>query len=196
MSEDSVNATREIGVIQLRLPYIDSRSLSQAWFSALHLASDAKAPAVARRRAQASVAGAAAAAAAEAPAAPERAAASPRAEKAALRGHGAAPGEPDPASRPASRPARERMRAAALSERAAACSYPPVRAAFAFGLDGARVQIMVRRDGPTLHVLALCAPRHVELVRRALACADVHLRARGEALRSSVRALGVEEVRA
>ena len=52
MSEDSVNATRNIGVIRLRLPYIDSRSLSQAWFSALHLASDAKAPGAKRRRAK------------------------------------------------------------------------------------------------------------------------------------------------
>jgi hypothetical protein len=40
-----------------------------------------------------------------------------------------------------------------------------------------------------LHVIALCSEGHVELVRRALACADLHLRARGEKVSSSVRAL-------
>jgi len=184
-----VNATRNIGVIRLRLPYIDSRSLSQAWFSALHLASDAKAPGAKRRRAKTNDARAGAAPV-KPPASAPRAAAGPRAQGPAAAGaRGAAP----PGAAQANRPARERVRAAAVAERAVACSYPPVRASFAFGLDGARVQVLVRRDGPTLHVLALCAPRHVELVRRALACADVHLRSRGESVRSSVRALGVED---
>jgi hypothetical protein len=61
-----------------------------------------------------------------------------------------------------------------------------------FGIDlpgGGRVQILLRRDGRTLLVLALCSTRHVEFVRRALAGADLHLRLRGERVSSSVRAL-------
>ncbi|MGP6189782.1 MAG: hypothetical protein ACLPSH_06820 [Vulcanimicrobiaceae bacterium] len=187
MSEDSVSSTRNIGVIQLRLPYIDSRSLSQAWFSALHLASDEKAPA-ARRRAKPN----GAPANVPKPLAPrEGAVAKPVARTAPARSRGYAAG----AAAATDGSPRGRARRAALCVSAAAeRSYPPVRASFAFGLDGARVHILVRRDGATLHVLALCAARHVELVRRALACADLHLRARGEAVCSSVRALAVEEV--
>jgi hypothetical protein len=66
--------------------------------------------------------------------------------------------------------------------------YPPVRASFHLAVDGGRVQILVRRQGTVLHVIALCSERHVELVRRALVCADLHLRARGERVQSSVRA--------
>jgi hypothetical protein len=188
MSED--NATRNIGVIRLRLPYIDSRSLSQAWFSALHLVSDAKTP-PARRRVKPGVASAAAPAFCAARMAAERAVPAARVAAGAVRRGPGAPG----AAGPPNGSQRERARASAACEHARARSYPPVRASFAFGLDGSRVQILVRREGATLHVLALCAPRHVELVRRALACADVHLRARGEAVRSSVRALGGAEER-
>ncbi len=185
-----MTATRDIGVIRLRLPYTDSRSLSQAWFSALHLESEAKASGIARRRVKANACGACAAAAREPRKPPERTAPVPRAQTLATRLRAAALG----GAHAASDVPRERVRVAALAESAAARSYPPVRASFAFGLDGARVAILVRRDGATLHVLALCAPRHVELVRRALACADLHLRARGEAVRSSVRAVGTGEV--
>jgi hypothetical protein len=188
MSEENVTATSAIGVIRLRLPYTDSRSLSQAWFSALHLESDAKAPAVTRRRAKPSVSGKDAVAL-KPPAPPERSASPPRSRPAATRVRTAGPAGSDATGRAA----RERTRPAAPALDAAR-SYPPVRAAFAFGLDGARVHILVRREGATLHVLALCAPRHVELVRRALACADFHLRARGDAVCSSVRAFGVQEV--
>jgi hypothetical protein len=37
-----------------------------------------------------------------------------------------------------------------------------------------------------LHVVALCRPEIAATVRRALACADAHVRMRGEAIRSSV----------
>ena len=67
--------------------------------------------------------------------------------------------------------------------------YAPVRASFHIGVGGGRVQIVLRRDGAVLHVVAVCSRRHVELVRRALACADLHLRLRGETIRSSVRTL-------
>src|SRR5580700_7978450 len=42
--------TEKIAVIATRLPYIDRRSLSEAWFSALHLASDGPSPLPESRR--------------------------------------------------------------------------------------------------------------------------------------------------
>ncbi|MBD5607073.1 MAG: hypothetical protein IAI48_18610 [Candidatus Eremiobacteraeota bacterium] len=48
------------------------------------------------------------------------------------------------------------------------------------------MQLLLRRDGATLHVVAICRPQVAEIVRRALALADAHLRLRGEAVHSSV----------
>jgi hypothetical protein len=187
MSEDSASPARNIGIIRLRLPYIDSRALSQAWFSALHRASDAK-PASPLRRVKQSVSGERVAAAAGSEAAERPTPAAPKGALRVRRRDLEAIGGAERSS-----PSRPRPKLPAPMQLTAR-SYPPVQASFSFGLDGARVQVLVRRDGPTLHVLALCAPRHVDLIRRALACADLHLRARGEALRSAVRAAGSDEV--
>ena len=81
---------------------------------------------------------------------------------------------------------------AAQGQLEAVREYPPVRASFTLTIEGARVQILLRRDGPALHVVALCTRRHVELVRRALACADLALRAQGTYVRSSLRATEFE----
>jgi hypothetical protein len=66
-------------------------------------------------------------------------------------------------------------------------SYAPFRTSLTFGVEGERVALLLRREGGTLHVVALCRPEIAELVRRALASADLHLRARGEAIRGSVK---------
>jgi hypothetical protein len=188
-----VNATGNIAVIQMRLPYLDRRSLSQAWFSALRLASDGKPPTAADRRLKIGARDSAARPAASWRATVERV--SPAPQEAAGRPSRRA-SQAEPPAHVANRVAWPPRRIAATQAPGRAHSYPPARASFALGLEGARVQILVRRDGTTLHVLALCAARHVELVRRALACADLHLRARGEVVCSSVRELAAEEVRA
>ena len=171
---------RPIAVVRTRLPYIDRRSLSQAWFSALHLASDVPGHAIPARRAN-DAAFQPRSARAPLSVAPQRAAAvSLRATRLTEpRGAASAGGSTPP-----------RDAAAATKARAAfekARSYPPFRTSLTVGVEGARIKLLLRRDGPTLHVIALCAAANVDLVRRALACADAHLRRNGESVRACVR---------
>jgi hypothetical protein len=178
---DSVDQ-RPIAVVRTRLPYIDRRSLSQAWFSALHLAAETRPNAIPARRA---------ADAAYVPAAARLAV--------PLASAGVGERAPSRAGAPArSRPAesgdiasKRRRDTPAVAKRTAAFerarSYPPFRTSLTVGVGGARIKLLLRRDGPTLHVIALCAPANVELVQRALACADAHLRRSGESVRASVR---------
>jgi hypothetical protein len=168
-----------IAVLRTRLPYVDRRALSEAWFSALHLAasesphgpggapraivqpSNVAAPhprAVTQR-----VPGAAFTTA------PRRAARSSAA-------HGVAP-------RPRTESTRSRSSAAVETRPR---SYPAQRTSLTLAIDGSRVQLVLRREGPLLHVVALCRPDAAPLVRRALANADAHLRRTGESVRASV----------
>jgi hypothetical protein len=55
-----------------------------------------------------------------------------------------------------------------------------------FGVHGERVALSLRREGSTLHVVAVCRPEVEGIVRRALACVDLYLRVRGESVRASV----------
>jgi hypothetical protein len=177
-----VNAD-SIAVIRARIPYVDRRALSEAWFSALHLAT-------ADRRPERRVPRAAAPAPRNTAVRPAAVAKTPPAS------HGSRPLPPrtggaariawgrEAHMRPNGRPGG----AVVVPFPSRAVRYAPVRASFHVGLDGGRVQIIVRRDGPVLHVVAVCSARHVDLVRRALACADLHLRLRGETVRSMVRA--------
>jgi len=175
-------AQRSIAVVKMRLPYTDRGSLSQAWFSALHLAGDAPSPAYGGQ-------------ARTAPAAQGRA-------PLARRGVPTAPitGVGSNARRSGATLRRANMGGSEVTQRryrmehripmrasfAGARSYPPFASSLTVGLDGARVQLVLRRQGETLHVIALCAPCKVDLVRRALACAQAHLRARGEVLHAAV----------
>src|SRR6202790_2169605 len=173
-----------IAVIRARLPYVDRRALSEAWFSALHLAREG-----------------------EPLARPRRDIAPPGSALALRRRDIASPGtagsfHPWNSRRlvncfvaPASGQRSAQAPGSATSRRLAQAHADEAlrnhaRASCSIALDGGgRVQILLRREGRVLHVLALCSTRHVELVRRALACADLHLRARGEKVCSSVRAL-------
>ncbi len=181
---DTANS-RSIAVLRTRLPCTDRRSLSQAWFSALHLAEDGRPTVHAARRSGDRAARIGGARASAVTLAAERCGASYKAPRA-----GAASREPGRSddfipkrlrdlTRPAPRGAFERAR-----------SYPPFSTSLTVGIDGTRIKLLLRREGPTLHVIALCAERNVELVRRALACADAHLRRSGESIRASVRTLG------
>ncbi len=174
-------APNSLTVIATRLPYIDHRALSQAWLSALHIASDGPIAAHAGERRCAGVS--------EIATSPKRSATVAR------------PGDATATTR-AFTPAREtrgvgaeiatrrtldaRVAAAARASFAQARSYPPFTSTLTLEVANERVQLILRRDGATLHVIAVCRPEIAQTVRRALAAAGLHLRVRGESVRSSV----------
>ena len=182
---------RSIAVVRTRLPYIDRRALSQAWFSALHVASDGAARAGQRRPPPT------AAMRSQTARAPFAAALGVRATPAVVysgmrrTGIDRSGNNGDIATR---RAQRARSSAAMSRKPEDPRNYPPFQTSLSVGIEGARVALLLRREGSTLHVIALCAPANVELVRRALACADAHLRRSGESVRASVRS--TTEVRA
>jgi hypothetical protein len=177
-----VNAD-SIAVIRARIPYVDRRALSEAWFSALHLARADRRPGRRAPRAAAPAPGnAAARPAAVAKSSPASFGPRPLPQRTGGAATTAFGREVNV------RPNGRSGGAVVVPFPSRAIRYAPVRASFHVGLDGGRVQIIVRRDGPVLHVVAVCSARHVDLVRRALACADLHLRLRGETVRSTVRA--------
>ena len=172
-----------IAVLRTRLPYVDRRSLSEAWFSALH---------VARTDAPTREAGSRPAACGNVSVphpkrarpvshlAPARTVGIARYAATVRSAHDAVPSGVDLDDAAAPMP---RLRRAAAQAR----SYPARRTSLTVGVDGARVQLLLRREGNVLHVVALCRPGIAEVVSRALACAHAHLRSRGDALRASVR---------
>lgn len=179
-----MNETSPIAVLETRLPYLDRRALSQAWFDALHLArasepaSPSARPTVgattastARTRAEAGAVSAHdAAASGRGLAAPRREARTPLAEASSL---------------PRRPPAKARVRTV---ERRLRPSEPPRVAGLTLAIEGARVQICVRREGGRTRIVAVCAAQHVETVQRALAGLDLALRVRGEETVSVVHA--------
>jgi len=185
--------SKSISVLRTRLPYVDRRSLSKAWMAALGIADPVA------TRAAAPTHTFAATAVPSAPRPVSRAAlqvplaAAPIARR-------EVPAErrttvPSVAERgSAVERARGAVPATAASKAASARSYPTYQTSFVVGLDGARVQLVLRRERNTLHVVALCAPSDVATVSRALARADAHLRAGGDRVEATVRA--VDEVRA
>lgn len=172
----------KLTVIATRMPYIDRRALSEAWFSALHLASDGRVAAGARDRRT----GIALEKTSGRPASLRAgvAATSARGERAT---HATARAESRASAEVTARRTHDaRLAANARATYARARSYPPFRTSLTLDARGERVQLLLRRDGATLHVVALCRPAIAETVRRALACADLHVRLGGDAIRSSV----------
>jgi hypothetical protein len=169
----------KIAVIQARLPYIDRRALSEAWFSALHLAAGGRRAAAPQRML--------------------RAQSLPATERTQRQASGPSRGTSLVVAAARSRPASEAASALVPAPRRAepgiralppagqgARSYPPFRTSLTFGIDGRRVQLLLRRDGATLYVVALCRPEIAEAVRRALQLAGEHLGARGESMHAAV----------
>ncbi len=74
-------------------------------------------------------------------------------------------------------------------------SYPPRRTSLTVGLGRERVQLVLRREGAVLHVIAVCRPEVAALVRRALASADAYVRSSGDSLRASVQTTDASTVR-
>src|SRR5271156_1495001 len=183
----------KIAVIGTRFPYIDRRALSEAWFSALRLGNAAPpgiprvkptphnarfAATVARVQVKRGVARDAATAA--------------EGRRAPLARAGA--GMP-PASEMHRTPDLDGTSVDKVARIAhdRARSYPPFRTSLTFGVDGGRVHLLLRRDGATLYVVALCRPEMAGVVRQALARADAHVRANGEVLRAAVQTLSEKE---
>jgi len=179
-----------LSVIATRLPYIDDRSLSQAWRSALHVASDGPAAAMRSERRGTAPSGRAERATTLKSASAATGDVRARASHVATVARAAAAG----AELATRRVFDARTAAAARSAFARARSYPPFRSALTLDVANERVHLLLRRDGSTLHVVAVCRPEVAETVRRALVAADAHLRLRGETVRSSVEI--AREVRA
>ena len=150
-----------VAVMATNLAVHDRRVLSQAWYSALHVAERAPA-ASGRLRVHDD--------AQRAPRAARAAGYRPRREQtaapASARGTRAAGGVAEPA--PAERRARKTPFASALA-RTLACRTWAVPAAFTLDAGDGRVRVLVRADRGRVRVIALCAPPLRERVERALA---------------------------
>ena len=172
-----MHQTTGVAVFATHLPCTDRRALSQAWYSALHLAE--RAP---RSR------GARAAAHAE-KAAPRRAAQTARGSALQPAGDGAARRSCKPLRAPSPRrhvcaSARERREPRSALTRCTGHSQAwrlrrALPSAFAVCAANGGVHLLVRADGTRTRVVALCAPRLRERVERALAHARFALASRG-----------------
>jgi hypothetical protein len=182
------SAPSALTVFRTQLPYVDRRSLSEAWFSALHLAGDGP-PAGGRSASAAALGTLPSAAAAEhagpAPA-PYRAQGESAAASAASRRYAAAlrPGIPDADGAAG---ARVRAESAPTPVAGRVRRYVERSTSLTLGVEGSRVQLLLRREGPVLHVVALCRADVADAVRLALARASGQLRVAGDSLRASVR---------
>jgi hypothetical protein len=167
-------ATRSVAVVAARLPNIDRRVLSQAWYSALHLTQAQPGAAAARPTSPA----------------PPAAVAAPRNARLGLPVRVAAPAPVRGVICLQVRPvapacAERRAPVTELSRRIEAVlvrhvANAPVRpATLALKAGDGRVQLLVRNDGSATRVVALCAPHLRERVDRALAHARFALAATG-----------------
>jgi len=162
-----------IAILAVQLAAVDRRTLSQAWYSALHLARHDEPARAGRARGTAL--------------SPSRAGSQERASKSGRRPSAAVSPRSSraPADRTVTREAGIDRRApktelARRIERGLARGIPQRRAA-AFdvrALDG-RVHLIVRSEGAATRVVAVCAPALRERVERALAQARFALAARG-----------------
>jgi glucose dehydrogenase len=175
-------APSPFAVIHERLPYLDRRALSQAWISAFHLAAQTQAAQrvpVAHRSPNVRPAPL-----------PSRIDVRPMSPR-------SAPGRLATVERTRSRhlavvdPARgeHRVRARGASSGVARTAERSVQAQFTLVVDGTRVQILARRSGNRIDVVALCSARTADAVRRVLADPDRMLRVQGDRLAAHVRAL-------
>jgi hypothetical protein len=176
-----VNAASAIAVIPARLPYLDRRALSEAWYSALRLArtsgegaAEPRAPLDAGHAARLRTAREG----------------EPKAPRPGTPGAGCRHRAPQaPAAAAGGRAVAHRTFATAPAARRARAGAPSAHAHVTLTLDGARVRIVARRDGARTQLIALCSVEHVETVRRALDMLERSLRLRGERLDAEIRAL-------
>jgi hypothetical protein len=167
--------TTGVAILATQLADTDRRALSQAWYSALHLAAhdDPAAHAAAPRRTRTRVMHASPAAARNDR---ERAVSSARAVVPRLAQDARRP----PAATRATPERREqKSELARRIERALVAPQRRGAGSFVVNAAGGRVQVLVRIDGPRLRLVALCAPALRARVERALAQARYALALRG-----------------
>jgi hypothetical protein len=168
-----MNASDGVAVIATQIAQTDRRALSEAWYSALHLAHAAPPPRAAAAQRVATDAR---------PAALARVASAP------------AHGERVPAALPAKARHDANVRSAAVPERRRPVSETarrieraverlsvrrPVPAAHTLDVAGGRVRLLVHHDGQALRVVALCSSPLRDVVERALASARFALAGTG-----------------
>lgn len=170
------NASQGVAVIATQVAQTDRRALSEAWYSALHLAREA-APGRPAARAATLTAGAVTTAHTIPLAAAQREPATTGLPVRARREASARTGEPFDRRRLPSETARRIERAvAALSARR------PVPAAHTVDVAGGRVRLLVHNDGCAMRIVALCSSPLREHVERALASARFALAGAGIAV--------------
>jgi hypothetical protein len=170
---EMTTASDRVAVIATQVAQTDRRALSEAWYSALHLARDAAPlPRPAARNALVTQPSALKPQAAHSPAGAGRLVPRPAARP--VRGAEAHNAVPDERRRPASETDRRIQRAVAtLSARR------PVPAAHTVDIAGGRVRLLVHHDGRQTRIVALCSGPLREQVERALASARFTLAATG-----------------
>jgi hypothetical protein len=181
VNETSASA---IAVVRMRMPYVDRRSLSEAWFSAFHPVSSEGSRGAEPVRAR--LGASPLPTVRQATGGQTRAIAGYPTPAVAPRGPGRARSEIVPIEIKKSATSRSQT---VHSHAVEICSrsYPPRRTSLTVGLGRERVQLVLRREGAVLHVIAVCRPEVAALVRRALASADAYVRGRGDTLRASVQ---------
>lgn len=196
--------TTGVAVLATELPATDRRALSQAWYSALHLAERTPRAGSASHQPAGSANGGASGFAhdarpAQGAAHSDGASARGMAQRAAsarrdasathdtsvrARRHGA--GAPRDRSEPLAERRAPKSELAGRIERALAQRGRGMSASFALSAAGGRVRLLVRSDGARTRVVAVCAPPLRERVERALAQARFALAARGASVRAEV----------
>ncbi len=180
VNETSASA---IAVVRMRMPYVDRRSLSEAWFSAFHPVSSEGAHGAEPVRA---ASGASPAIVRHTTSSQTRAITGYARPGVARRGPDRARSEMVPIEIKKSATLRS-QHVQSYAVEMCSRSYPPRRTSLTVGLGRERVQLVLRREGAVLHVIAVCRPEVAALVRRALASADAYLRGTGDTLRASVQ---------
>jgi hypothetical protein len=146
--------------LDARLPLPDRRSLSEAWYSALHVA-ERERPGFTRAR------GGFAATRNESLAAAHGKARAPQEALAIRPAAGARAGSPRVAVDAAGRLARSGRTMPVLRNAPARCAVP-ARSRFTITVGGARVHVLLKRTGGGVRVVAICAGSVERAVRRAL----------------------------
>lgn len=167
----------EVSILAAPLAAMDRRALSQAWYSALHLAqrSPQGESAVARPAHLAVLRPQAMRSSSSAADCNVRAAyLQPVARQSASRSScDASPGGASSIARGRS------LLSQRIERRFAVTAQPTARATFSFGRGTARVHVIMQTNGNTARLVAICRPAMREVVARALAEARLALRARG-----------------
>ncbi len=180
-------APSALTVFRTQLPYVDRRSLSEAWFSALHVAGDGTPSGASRARAVPAPLPFAGMPAAGAASAPGRAPGESAVAGATSRRYAAALRPVDPDAIATASGVRVRAGSAPAPAAGRLRRYVERNSSLTLGVGSSRVQLLLRRDGPVLHVVALCRADDADAVRLALARAGGQLRLAGDSLRASVR---------